>query len=36
VIAAGMAAVFLHEQVGPRRVGGAALVVAGVAAIAYW
>jgi drug/metabolite transporter (DMT)-like permease len=36
VIAAFMAAVFLHERVGPRRVAGAALVVAGVAAIAYW
>ena len=35
VIAAFMAAAFLHERVGPRRVAGAALVVAGVAAIAY-
>jgi uncharacterized membrane protein len=35
VIAALLAAVFLHEQVGPRRLGGALLVVAGVAAIAY-
>jgi drug/metabolite transporter (DMT)-like permease len=36
VIAAFMAAAFLHERVGPRRAAGAALVVAGVAAIAYW
>jgi len=35
VIAALLAAVFLHEQVGPRRVLGAIAVVAGVAAIAY-
>jgi uncharacterized membrane protein len=35
VIAALLAAVFLHERVGPRRLGGALLVVAGVAAIAY-
>ena len=35
VIAALFAAVFLHEQVGPRRMAGALLVVAGVAAIAY-
>jgi drug/metabolite transporter (DMT)-like permease len=35
VIAAFMAAAFLHERVGPRRAAGAALVVAGVAAIAY-
>jgi uncharacterized membrane protein len=35
VIAAALAAVFLHEPVGRRRFGGAALVVAGVAAIAY-
>jgi drug/metabolite transporter (DMT)-like permease len=35
VIAAVLAAVFLHEPVGRRRFGGAALVVAGVAAIAY-
>jgi drug/metabolite transporter (DMT)-like permease len=33
VIAALLAAVFLHEQVGPRRLGGALLVAAGVAAI---
>jgi uncharacterized membrane protein len=33
VIAALLAAVFLHEQVGPRRMGGALLVAAGVAAI---
>ncbi len=33
VIAALLAAVFLHEQVGPRRVAGALLVAAGVAAI---
>jgi uncharacterized membrane protein len=33
VIAALLAAVFLHERVGPRRVGGALLVAAGVAAI---
>jgi drug/metabolite transporter (DMT)-like permease len=36
VIAAFMAAAFLHERVGARRLAGAALVVAGVAAIAYW
>ena len=35
VIAALMAAVFLHESVDRRRLGGALLVVAGVAAIAY-
>jgi drug/metabolite transporter (DMT)-like permease len=35
VIAAALAAVFLHEPVGARRFAGAALVVAGVAAIAY-
>jgi drug/metabolite transporter (DMT)-like permease len=35
VIAAALAAVFLHEPVGRGRFGGAALVVAGVAAIAY-
>jgi drug/metabolite transporter (DMT)-like permease len=35
VIAAALAAIFLHEPVGRRRFGGAALVVAGVAAIAY-
>jgi drug/metabolite transporter (DMT)-like permease len=35
VIAALFAAVFLHEQVGSRRLGGAFCVVAGVAAIAY-
>jgi uncharacterized membrane protein len=34
VIAALLAAVFLHEQVGPLRLGGALLVAAGVAAIA--
>jgi uncharacterized membrane protein len=33
VIAALLAAVFLHEQVGPRRMAGALLVAAGVAAI---
>ena len=33
VIAAILAAVVLHEQVGPRRIGGAILVAAGVAAI---
>ncbi len=33
VIAALLAAAFLHEQVGPRRVAGALLVAAGVAAI---
>lgn len=36
VIAALLAAVFLHERVDSRRMGGAVLVVAGVAAIAYW
>ena len=35
VIAAFLAAVFLHENVDRRRLGGALLVVAGVAAIAY-
>jgi drug/metabolite transporter (DMT)-like permease len=35
VIAAILAAVVLHEHVGPRRIAGAVLVVAGVAAIAY-
>ena len=35
VIAAILAAVFLHEEVDGRRLGGALLVVAGVAAIAY-
>jgi uncharacterized membrane protein len=35
VIAAFLAAVFLHERVDARRLGGALLVVAGVAAIAY-
>jgi drug/metabolite transporter (DMT)-like permease len=35
VIAALLAAVFLHERVDARRIGGAVLVVAGVAAIAY-
>ena len=35
VIAALLAAVFLHEAVDARRLAGAALVVAGVAAIAY-
>jgi uncharacterized membrane protein len=35
VIAAVLSAVVLHEQVGPRRMAGAVLVVAGVAAIAY-
>ncbi len=35
VIAALLAAAFLHEDVDRRRLGGAALVVAGVAAIAY-
>jgi len=35
VIAALLAAVFLHERVDGRRMGGAVLVVAGVAAIAY-
>jgi drug/metabolite transporter (DMT)-like permease len=35
VIAALMAAAFLHERVDRRRMGGALLVVAGVAAIAY-
>jgi uncharacterized membrane protein len=35
VIAALLAAVFLHERVDVRRLGGALLVVAGVAAIAY-
>jgi drug/metabolite transporter (DMT)-like permease len=34
VIAALMAAAFLHEQVGSRRLGGAALVAGGVAAVA--
>ena len=34
VIAALMAAVFLGEEVGPRRLGGAALVAGGVAAVA--
>jgi drug/metabolite transporter (DMT)-like permease len=34
VIAALMAAVFLHEHVGSRRLGGAALVACGVAAVA--
>lgn len=34
VIAALMAAAFLHEPVGPRRLAGAALVAAGVAAVA--
>ena len=33
VIAAVLAAVVLHEHVGPRRIGGAILVAAGVAAI---
>ncbi len=33
VIAALLAAAFLHELVGPRRVAGALLVAAGVAAI---
>jgi drug/metabolite transporter (DMT)-like permease len=36
VIAALLAAAFLHERVDGRRLGGAALVLAGVAAIAYW
>jgi uncharacterized membrane protein len=35
VIAAFMAAAFLHERVGPRRAAGAALVLVGVAVIAY-
>jgi len=35
VIAAFFAAVFLHEKVDARRLGGAVCVVAGVAAIAY-
>ena len=35
MIAALLAAVFLHERVDGRRLGGALLVVAGVAAIAY-
>src|SRR5215217_2213716 len=35
VIAAALASAFLHEPVGTRRFGGAVLVVAGVAAIAY-
>jgi len=35
VIAALLAAAVLHEHVGPQRMGGALLVVAGVAAIAY-
>jgi drug/metabolite transporter (DMT)-like permease len=35
VIAAFLAAVFLHEDVNRRRLSGALLVVAGVAAIAY-
>jgi drug/metabolite transporter (DMT)-like permease len=35
VIAALLAAAFLHERVNGRRIGGAVLVVAGVAAIAY-
>ena len=35
VIAALLAAVFLHEAVGVRRIAGALCVVAGVAAIAY-
>ena len=35
VIAAALASAFLHEPVGARRFGGAVLVVAGVAAIAY-
>jgi drug/metabolite transporter (DMT)-like permease len=34
VIAAGLAAVFLHEPVGAARAGGAAIVAAGIAAIA--
>jgi drug/metabolite transporter (DMT)-like permease len=33
-MAALMAAVFLREPVGPRRLGGAALVAGGVAAVA--
>jgi uncharacterized membrane protein len=36
VIAAFLAAVFLHERVDRRRLAGAALVFCGVAAIAYW
>jgi uncharacterized membrane protein len=35
VIAALLAAAFLHEDVDRRRLSGAVLVVAGVAAIAY-
>lgn len=34
VIAVGLAAVFLHERVGPARAAGAVLVVAGIAALA--